>query len=384
MRGPAELLKSGSLELMEYGSLQNASGMPATTNKRRALGVAVVVLVVLLQVAVQFVASRDRVRATTQLLFLSLETPLLMGLLSYGYRVAVRRHWGALAMVSGGILVAGCLGALFGSLLWQLSQYFPMIRFHADTSLQLTRSIAYGITFGQLHLGLWALAFVFPFAVDDAKLRSLEAEKLRLEAEQLRSLAELAKLRANLEPHFLLNTLNAIAGLVVEDAREARRLLVCLGDLLRDALYEETEMQPLEKQIDWLRRYAEVLEARYPKVLSFSWEVADEANGALIPRLLLQPLVENAVKHGALRQSGGVGHIAVRASLLREAGTDRLVCSVEDNGPGFVEPVRDTAFGLRAVRRRLELKYGELGTLQLASSPAGTRATVALPWSNVA
>ena len=258
---------------------------------------------------------------------------------------------------------------------------FPAIRFHADTKLQLTRSIAFGITFGQLHFGLWALAFVFPFAIDDAKLRSLETEKLRLEAEQLRSLAELAQLRANLEPHFLLNTLNAVAGLVMEDPREARRLLVCLGDLLRDALHDETELQPLDKQMDWLRRYADILEARYPKTLTFSWHIASEVKDALIPRLLLQPLIENAVKHGALKRRGGLGNVVVRADILRGVNPelDRIVCSVEDNGPGIREQERDAAFGLRAVRRRLQLKYGASGVLHLESSTTGTRAVVELP-----
>jgi len=356
-------------------------GVPLSHGRRRTIGIAVVVLVVLLQVAVQFVASRDRVRALTQLLFMSIEMPALMGLLSAGYGWAVRRHLGASATLLLGILLAGSLGATFGAFLWCLAQRYPMIQFHAGSSLQLTRSLAFGTTFGQLHFGLWALAFVFPSAVDDAKLRALEAEKLRLEAEQLRSLAELAKLRANLEPHFLLNTLNAIAGLVVEDPREARRLLVCLGDLLRDALHDENEMQPLERQIDWLRRYAEVLEARYPKTLSFSWEVSDEVNRALIPRLLLQPLVENAVNHGALRRRGGDGQITVRAKLVHSPaeGSDRLLCSVEDNGPGIQEPVRAAAFGLRAVRRRLELKYGSTGVLHLESTPTGTCATVEIP-----
>ena len=371
---------------MHVGSSTDLRGRPIADGPRRVLGIAVVVVLVLLQVAVQFVASHDRVRALTQVLFLSAEVPVLMGALSVGYGWAMRRRLGPFAMLCFGALTAGFIGAVFGALLWCLAQRFPMIRFHADARLQFARSIAFGTTFGQLHFGLWTLAFVFPFAVHDAKLRALEVEKHRLEAEQLRSLAELAKLRANLEPHFLLNTLNAIAGLVVEDPREARRLLVCLGDLLRDALHDEAELQPLEKQVDWLRRYADVLEARYPKALHFSWEVAQEASHALIPRLLLQPLVENAVRHGALRRSQGEGHIIVRANLVHDATlkSDRLVCSIEDNGPGIQEPIRDAAFGLRAVRRRLELKYGSSGVLRMESTITGTCATVELPLASVA
>src|SRR5262249_43289900 len=92
---------------------------------------------------------------------------------------------------------------------------------------------------GLLGLGLWAMAVVVPFAVRDANERALEAEKLR-------TAAELARLRAHLQPHFLLNTLNTVAGLVVEDPREARNLVGALGDLLRDSLEETDEMQTLE------------------------------------------------------------------------------------------------------------------------------------------
>ena len=230
-------------------------------------------------------------------------------------------------------------------------------------------------------LGLWALAFVFPFAAEDARVRSLEADKFRLEAEKLRAAAELARLRAHLEPHFLLNTLNAIAGFVTEDPKEARRLLVCLGDLLRDALRDEDEMQTLEDQIGWLRRYAEILEARHAGHLVFRWEIAGETRDMLLPRLLLQPLVENAVKHGALKRHGG-GEVVVRTAVVNDGdlATAKVVCMVEDNGPGIpAAETRDGAFGLHAVRRRLELKYTHQAHLRLESSTEGTRSIVELP-----
>ena len=211
---------------------------------------------------------------------------------------------------------------------------------------------------------------MLPFAIDDARLRGLEAE-------QLRSSAELARLRANLEPHFLLNTLNAIAGLVTEDPREARKLLACLGDLLRDSLHDDDELQTLEEQVAWLRRYASILQARHGDALQFEWRIAPEAQRALLPRLLLQPLVENAVKHGALCRRGG-GVVVVSARVDTEP-SHRVVCTVEDNGPGAPEiEVRSGAFGLHAVRRRLELRYTG-ATMRLESSEEGTRSIVELP-----
>src|SRR5262249_59973728 len=110
-------------------------------------------------------------------------------------------------------------------------------------------------------------------------------------------------LRSGLEPHFLLNTLNTIAGLVTEDPREARRLLGTVGDLLRDLVAPAGEMQTVEEQLQWLRRYAQILETRHAGQLAFRWEVGRGTTQVLLPRLLLQPLVENAVKRGALMRA---------------------------------------------------------------------------------
>jgi LytS/YehU family sensor histidine kinase len=222
---------------------------------------------------------------------------------------------------------------------------------------------------GLTYFALWALAFVLPRVAEDARVRALETEKLRTEA-------ELARLRSHLEPHFLLNTLNAIAGLVTEDSREARRLLGALGDLLRDSAAPDREMQTLDEQIQWLRRYAKILETRHAGNLVFHWEVGGGTQRALLPRLLLQPLVENAVKHGALMRAGG-GEITVRTEL---GDGPKLICIIEDNGPGVPnQATRPGAFGLLSVRRRLALRYSEAATLRIESSPAGTRSVVELP-----
>ncbi len=222
---------------------------------------------------------------------------------------------------------------------------------------------------GLTYFALWALAFVLPAVAEDARVRALEADKLRTQA-------ELAQLRSHLEPHFLLNTLNAIAGLVTEDPREARRLIGTLGDLLRDSVTPEGEMQTLDEQIEWLRRYAQILETRHAGHLAFHWEVGGGTQRALLPRLLLQPLVENAVKHGALMRAGG-GKITVRTEL---ADGPKLICTIEDNGPGVPnKATRPGAFGLLSVRRRLALRYSDGATLRLESSPAGTRSVVELP-----
>jgi signal transduction histidine kinase len=337
--------------------------------RRRALGVVVVLGVMLLQAAIDLVAGRESARVLTRLAFLALELPVLMLALSAAFTWSIRRRMTAARGLGTGMAIATAIGAVFGVLYGLLQLKFPALRLHlmpAGVGVSLWRSALFGVLFGQLYFGLWALAFVYPFAVESARVRLLEAQQLRTEA-------ELARLRAHLEPHFLLNTLNAIAGLVTEEPREARRLLVCLGDLLRDAVQDASELQTLDKQVGWLRRYAQILEARHRGALRFRWEIADGCERALLPRMLLQPLIENAVKHGALRRSDGAGEVVVSASR-RDDGA--LVCVVQDNGPGMPDSdVRAGAFGLQAVRRRLELEAPR-ASLRLESTNDGTRSIV--------
>jgi signal transduction histidine kinase len=365
-----------------------ASAKAPPESRRVMIGVGFIALLAVLDFGSEYIAGRARSRFFPSVPFVLGALPIF-ALLSVGFRVASRRRLGALPMLFGGFVLAGLLGAGLGSISsyaehrW-LHLHPPFRPEEARASPRAEegfrhRAVLFGFFYGQVCLGIWALAFVFPHAVEDARVRSLEADKLRLEADQLRSAAELAHLRAHLEPHFLLNTLSAIAGFVTDDPREARRLLVCLGDLLRDALHDEAEMQTLGDQISWLRRYAEILEARHAGHLVFRWDIASETERVLLPRLLLQPLVENAVKHGALRR-GGDGKVTVRAKEVVDTPSPRMICTVEDNGPGMPSAeTRSGAFGLHAVRRRLALKYSGRAHLLMESTPEGTRSIVEVP-----
>ena len=334
---------------------------------RRALGITVVCGVMLLQLATEAVAGRESARILARIAFMALELPMLMLALSAAFAWSIHRQMTAVRGLATGIAIATAIGGAFGLLYGLAAQHIPALRLHFPSGVSFPRSALFGVLNAQLYFGVWALAFVYPFAVESARVRALEAERLR-------SQNEVARLRAHLEPHFLLNTLNAIAGLVTEEPREARRLLVCLGDLLRDALQDPSELQPLDTQIAWLRRYAEILEARHRGFLRFRWEVAPGCGAAVLPRLLLQPLVENAVKHGALCRGDRAGEVVVRAST-KDDGT--LVCVIEDNGPGMPDAhVRAGAFGLQSVRRRIELETPHPSSLRLVSSGEGTQSIV--------
>jgi signal transduction histidine kinase len=343
-----------------------AFGALPAVRPRHGLGISFVAFVVLLQIATDVVAGKESARILARFAFTALELPLLMIALSWAFRRSIRTRMSATLAFGAGVAIATATGSLFGVLYGIAALRMPELRLHFPNGVSFMRTGLFGVLNAQLYLGLWALAFVYPFAVEGARVRALEAQRLRSEA-------ELTRLRAHLEPHFLLNTLNAIAGLVIEEPREARRLLSCLGDLLRDAVQEQSSVETLEQQFAWLRRYAQILEARHRGALRFRWDVENGCADYLLPRLLLQPLVENAVKHGALRRGDGAGEVIVSASR-RDDGA--LVCVVRDNGPGMPDcEVRDGAFGLQAVRRRLELEAPR-ASLRLESSNEGLRSVV--------
>jgi len=252
---------------------------PTSRAARRWLGVAVVLLVVLLQAATELLSGHERPRVLARLALAALQMPLLMLTLSWSFERAKRERLGSITTLVMGAAIAGVLGILFGLIFWKLGDLYPEFRLRPGPVVAPWRSAAWGFLFGQFNFGIWALAFVYPFAVEDARNHALEAERLKSEA-------DLARLRAHLEPHFLLNTLNAIAGLVTEDPRAARRLLAALGDLLRDATRDD-EMQPVGAEVEWLQRYAAILEARYNGAIAFKWDVDPLASNLEVPRLLL-------------------------------------------------------------------------------------------------
>jgi signal transduction histidine kinase len=352
--------------------------------RRWAIGMAIVMTIALVQAVPAALAGQPGGRTAVQLSLWLLETPLQMLVLSVVFDAAARRQLGATRLLIGCLVIAALIGAVFLVTLVFVAERLLGLDLDPSQVRSYPVAAAFGAVIGVLLCGIWALAFVYPHAAEQAHLRSIEAERLRSEAEQLKISAEIARLRSQLEPHFLLNTLNAIAGLVTQNPREARRLIACLGDLLRDSLQDQDEMQTLDQEITWLKRYAEILESRHGDALRFEWDIARDVGGLLLPRLLLQPLVENAVQHGALRRQLG-GRVTVSAHLTGAPAdaTAKLVCTVTDNGPGLpqAEP-RAGAFGLRAVRRRLELKYPS-AVLRLQSSDQGTSSVVEFPASLV-
>ena len=197
-------------------------------------------------------------------------------------------------------------------------------------------------------------------------------------AEREATLARMKLLEAQVEPHFLYNTLAHVDSLIETDAKAARRMLERLIALLRAAALSATERATLASQLEWTRAYLDVLALRMGPRLAWTIEVPAELGNAPVPPALLQPVVENAIKHGLEPRIDG-GSIAIGA--VRDAGG--LTLTVADTGVGFRSTARGTAstgIGLANLRARLAAFYGADAALTIEdNSPHGARVTLRLP-----
>jgi signal transduction histidine kinase len=234
-----------------------------------------------------------------------------------------------------------------------------------------------------VYLGVLAAGFAREY-FRRYEARQEEALRLRAEAAALQAQlaeAQVAALRMQLNPHFLFNTLHAISALVERDPAGVRRMIARLSELLRSTLEESGRAErTVERELDFIARYLEIMQVRFQGKLAVETTFDPAARDALVPTLILQPLVENAVKHGVARRRGG-GRIEVAARLLG----DRLSLSVRDNGPGPAAGRPDEApgsgIGLRNTEARLRRMYGAEPRLSVEPVPeGGTLAVVELPY----
>ena len=208
------------------------------------------------------------------------------------------------------------------------------------------------------------------------RYRARLQETLRLQSQLAH--ARLDALRAQLNPHFLFNTLNAVSALVERDPKGVRRMIARLSDLLRYTLDESTEAEvPLRREIDLLGEYVELMQIRFQGRLQVSIRIDDDVRDALVPNLILQPILENAIKHGVGRVTG-TGEITIHA---RRAG-DALLVTIADNGPGPGSARAGGAgVGLRNTNERLREMYGSGYAVSLRDGQAGgTQADVLIPF----
>jgi two-component system, LytTR family, sensor kinase len=270
-----------------------------------------------------------------------------------------------------------------GGVAFALAQPVVMIAFHYATLVslhatsaaeaQLLASFSHRYAFLAI-VALWKYGVII--LVCDAVEYQRQAREHELRAAQLEiqfAQARVGALRMQLQPHFLFNALHSASALALTDPEGAHGMLIQLGDLLRETVEGAPDAEvPLTEELDFLDRYLAIERMRFGGRLAVSFEVTEDAEDALVPSLILQPLVENAVHHAFAR------HSSARTLVVRAAMDGPWLClEVEDDGPGlppgwtFDDRART---GLRNVQARVDLANRESRPMEFASlTPTGLR-----------
>ena len=206
--------------------------------------------------------------------------------------------------------------------------------------------------------------------------RALRASQLEARLAQ----AQLQVLRMQLQPHFLFNTLHTISALMHRDVKRADSMIAALSDLLRISLrsvgVQEVE---LREELDFLQRYLEIMSLRFGDRLTVTLDIDPEVLDARVPTLVLQPLVENSLRHG-FGDGMRAGHVRVTVA----PDGDMLRCEVVDNGRGLPQSAAREGVGTSNTRARLRHLYGERFFLELSANPGGgARVSLAIPYHSL-
>lgn len=274
------------------------------------------------------------------------------------------------------VMVAGGASFPAGAGDWEFATKGMISNLPANLPPMFTRRLTDLPPVGPKRIGHWSaaldgLAYVALIGLAHAGVfhrRYREREKqAALLASQLTD-ARLRALQAQLQPHFLFNSLNGIATLLRRDPAKAEEMLVSLSELLRIALSSSNRQEiPLREEMDFLGRYLAIQKMRFGERLQVSENIEPAAMDCLVPALLLQPLVENAIRHG-LEPSGRSGNLRIAAARNGES----LKLTVEDNGVGLrAGETNRGGVGLANVRERLATLHGPAQEFELAERPEG-------------
>lgn len=227
-------------------------------------------------------------------------------------------------------------------------------------------------------LEYWVLLLFLLYMQTHRQMQEERNQVLRLQNEL--QTTRLHALKKQLQPHFLFNTLNTVSALMDEDRKGARKVLARLGQLLRTTLDEERRATvPLYHEIEHIGNYLVIETIRFKDRLQVFYDIPPECGDALVPGMILQPLVENSIKHGLDTTAD-----EMRINIAARHEGDMLHLRVSDNGRGcnnVASVLTLGGIGLRNIRERLSLMYGDLGQLHAVSGPGqGFHATISLPF----
>jgi two-component system, LytTR family, sensor histidine kinase AlgZ len=269
-------------------------------------------------------------------------------------------------------LVAACLMSLLwvGSGRWLVGWLETNLGWHGMAAqFPKIRPQLYGLGFGYYLLGV---AFDY---VLQAQAVSREAQERAVESNVRAREAELSALKAQINPHFLYNSLNSISALTSIDPAGAREMCVSLADFLRLTLgMGEKAVIPLREEVGLVEKYCAIEKVRFGERLTIKEEIQEEATECLLPPLLLQPLFENAVVHGIAQMPEGGW---IRLQVVRNG--NRMSVTVENSWDPEAGSSRKNGVGLKNVQRRLEARYGNEGQLQASAEEGVFRVNLSFP-----
>lgn len=303
-------------------------------------------------------------------------------LVTSGLRIAFHMVWERGFIIR---FLVGWFGSFAAALVWQPFQNFiALIPFGEVTDFSTTST---GDLFDGLLRNSFPLMLIWSglyFIIKYYQLFQAEKEK-NLRSEALAHEAQLLMLRYQLNPHFLFNTLNAISTLVLAQATvQANEMLTKLSKFLRYSLdHSPLDRVTLAHELDSARLYLDIEKVRFVERLKLEFAVSPEAEMALVPTMILQPIIENSIKHSISKSETG-GTIRIAAQRLQ----DRLRLEVVDDGPGLSDQTvnRDVltlskGVGVSNIENRLKETYGSSHKLQFSNvETGGLRVTVEIPY----
>ncbi|MFA5834551.1 MAG: histidine kinase [Bacteroidota bacterium] len=276
--------------------------------------------------------------------------------------------WKILLIATVAVVIVSSVWTLLGwGLMYSMEQIFAVKL--SPLPINQTLLIVY-VTGKPLFIGSLAISYLI-----SAFERTKESEHAAYEARLLAQNAELKALRMQIDPHFLFNSLNSISALITTNAELARTMTTTLADFFRKSLsYGAKETISLKEELSLLHHYLDIEKIRFGKRLHVDETIDPETLADHIPPLLLQPLVENAIKHGISNSIDG-GTI----SLLTQKKNDRLFITIENSIDADMPKRQGAGMGMEIVRKRLQTIYNNDGDLKMNSSNGTFQVIIFLP-----
>lgn len=258
--------------------------------------------------------------------------------------------------------------------LWLLVGYFTMQSLYGNDEIYmafLKNSLAWRAVMGLFYYLLFVMFYYLILYYDDLQ------EKLKIESklQNLVTKAELETLKSQINPHFLFNSLNSISSLTITNPEKAQEMVIKLSDFLRYSLsHDKNEKTSLQKEFENLKRYLEIEKVRFGKRLNFIYDIPESCYKHMIPNMILQPLIENSIKHGVYNSSD---EVQVEISCKEE--NDYLVIEISNDYDPEVKKPKGEGIGLKNIRKRLQLIYLRSDLLETIAEKMIFRAILRLP-----